>query len=166
MRHALYAVLASLLLVACPTEEPEAEVPDISSHYVLTAQQRDSNCLPEIASPEQITGFMEETPNGVPILSVDLAQEGDSLDGLLDPSGCSWSGLVDTEGSLTLSGPCDDADVGRIGRVAGMATPFGADWQLDGSLTIEVDTENAAGEPGPDGEADCEVILDLAGTGS
>lgn len=166
MRPLLIALLASLLLVACPTAEPEPEPPDISGLYVLTAQQRDSDCVTSIATPEQVTGFMEETPNGVPILSLEIIQEGDTLDGLLDPSGCEWSGLVDTEGSFTLSGPCDGGDVQRIGRVAGTATPFGADWQIDGSLTIEVDTLTQAGDPGPDGTADCETILDLAGTGS
>jgi hypothetical protein len=73
---------------------------------------------------------------------------------------------VDTVGALTLSGPCDDADVQRIGRVAGTASAFGVDWQLEGSLTIEVDTLDDAGDPVPDGAADCETILDLSGTGS
>lgn len=166
MRPSSIVVLASLLLVACPTAEPEPEAPDISGHYVLTAQQRDSDCVTTIATPEQVTGFMDETPGGVPILSVEISQEGDALDGLLDPSDCEWSGLVDTEGSFTLSGPCNDVDVNRVGRVAATASPFGADWQLDGSLIIEVDTMTQAGDPPPDGTADCEVILDLAGTGS
>jgi len=158
--------LASLLLVACPSAEPEPEVPDISATYVLAANQRDSDCVASIATPDQVTGFMETTPSGVPILNVEISQDGDALDGLLDPSGCAWSGIVDTDGSLTLSGPCDGEDVQRIGRIAATASPFGADWQLEGSLTIEVDTLDEAGDPNPDGAADCETILDLDGTGS
>jgi hypothetical protein len=154
-----------LLLCACPTEEPEPEIPIVEGQYVLTAQQRDSDCMPEVASADQILGFMEETLTGVPVLSLEIVQDGEQLDGLLDPSGCEWSGLIDTLGDITLSGPCHEADVARIGRIAANISPFGEDWELTGTLSIEVDTQSQAGDPGPDGITDCEVLMDLSGTG-
>ena len=166
MRPTLLIVLASLLLVACPTADPDLEVPDISAHYILAADQRDSTCGTTIATADQVTGFLEDSADGVPILNMDLTQEGDALHAVLDPSGCEWTGLVDVQGTFSLSGPCDDADVIREGRVAATASEFGDSWDMEGALTIEVDTLDAAGDPGPDGTADCEAILDLTGHGS
>lgn len=163
--RAIPIVVMLVALLGCPQPEPEPEIPDISGHYALAAQQRDSDCVPSIASPDQVMGFLETTQTGVPLLAMQIEQEGDVVEGTLDASGCVWSGRVDAQGAFTLTGPCDGADVRRTGRVGATATPFGADWDVDGTLSVEVDTLDAGGEPGPDGALDCEVLLDLSGTG-
>jgi len=170
VRTARYSIVVVFLsissLAGCPDPDPEPVLPDLTGRYNLATQQRDSSCLPEVADPDQIFGFLEESAGGIPVIAMDVEQEGDSLVAVLDPSGCEWSGVVDVARAFSLSGPCGDAEVGRIGRIAANATGFGDTWEVDGTLTVEVDTQTLAGEPGPDGVTDCEVVLDLAGSGS
>ncbi|MCP4870572.1 MAG: hypothetical protein GY898_17855 [Proteobacteria bacterium] len=166
MRTLIPALGLLMALTACPQPEPEPSIPDLSGSYNLSTTQRDSTCQPEDATPEQIFGFLDSTPEGIPVIGMELEQDGDSLDGTLTLSGCVWTGLVDTTGSFTLSGDCSDADAGRVGRIGATAEAFGDTWDVEGTLTIEVDTLDEAGAPGPDGTADCEVVSDLQGSGS
>lgn len=166
MRTVIPALGLLLALTACPQPEPEPSVPDLAGSYNFATSQRDSSCQPEVATAEQIFGFLDTTPEGIPVLQLELEQVGDELDGTLDPSGCAWSGLADVSGSFTLGGDCSDAEVGRVGRIGATAVAFGDVWDVDGTLTVEVDTLDEAGTAGPDGTADCEVILDLSGSGS
>ncbi len=154
-----------LFLAACPAPPVEPEPPDVSGDYTLVGQQLDSDCVSSIASVDQIFGFMDQTATGVPVMTVELEALDGSLSGLLGPSDCTWSGVVGADGSMTLSGPCDGDDVGRIGRVAGNLSRDGDAWALESTLTLEIDTLDEVSEPGPDGLADCEVLLDLRGSG-
>lgn len=164
-RFAFLLTLVVFVLSGCGGEE-EASVPQISGSYNLVAQQQDSDCLPEVATEQQIFGFMTEAATGVRVMTMELSQEGGELSAELGPSGCLWAGVVDTTSSVTLSGDCHDGDIARSGRITAVAEPYGAGHELLGTLRVEVDTLDADGNPGPDGVPDCEVIADLEGTGS
>jgi len=116
-RSIALSLALGFVLAGCPQPEPEPSAPDISGSYNLSTQQRDSTCAPETADAEQIFGFLDSTPGGIPVLALEIEQVEDQLDATLSPSGCVWTGLVDVAGAFTLAGDCSDADVGRIGRI-------------------------------------------------
>ena len=163
-RSLLLVVLFLAVTAACGGEE-EIPIPDIAGHYNLVAQQQDSDCLPEVATGAEIFAFMDEAAAGIPVMTMDLSQDDGEILAGLGPSGCVWSGVVDNRSSLTLNGPCNDPDLARIGHLAGTLEPNSGGWELDGSLLLEIDSLDASGAPGPDGVTDCEVLLDIEGTG-
>ena len=163
-RKLLPLLLLVFLLTACP-EEGEPEPPVIAGNYNLVAQQQDSDCLPEIASTTQIFGFMDEAAAGIPVMTMEITQVGGDVSAELGPSGCVWTGIVDSFSSLTLSGECHDADIARTGYVTADMEPYGSGWEFLGTLHLAVDTVDAEGNDGPDGLTDCDVMADLEGTG-
>ena len=163
-RCPLLLVLFLSVISACGGEE-EIPIPDIAGHYNLVAQQQDSDCLPEVATGAEIFAFMDEAAAGIPVMTMDLSQDGGDIVAGLGPSGCEWSGVIDNTASLTLNGPCNDPDLARTGHLSAMLEPSSGGWELEGSLLLEVDSLDASGAPGPDGLPDCEVLLDIEGTG-
>ena len=165
MRHLNFlSLLCFLSLLACEGDE-ELVIPDISGSYNLVAQQEDSDCLPEVAAAEQVWGFMDEAATGVRVMSLVLAQETGEVAAELSPSGCLWAGVVDEAASVTLGGDCDDTDVTRSAHLTALFSPYGSGWEVDGSLSIEIDTLDSEGNPGPDGVPECVVEAGVAGTG-
>jgi hypothetical protein len=158
------SVLLLLPSLACGGEE-EPVIPDVSGSYNLVAQQEDSDCLPEVASTEQIWGFMSEAASGIRVMTLEVTQEAGELSAELGPSGCIWEGVVDAAGSVTLLGDCDDTDVARSAHLATLLSPYGSGWEVLGSLSIEIDTLDGEGNAGPDGLTDCVVQAGIEGTG-
>ncbi len=165
MRYLNFLSLLSLhFLLACGGEV-EVVIPDISGGYNLVAQQTDSDCLPEVAAAQLVWGFMDEAATGVRVMSLDLAQDGGEIAAELSPSGCLWTGVVDEAASVTLGGDCDDSDVARSAHLTALLSPYGSGWEVDGSLSIEIDTLDSEGNAGPDGVPECVVEAGVEGTG-
>lgn len=158
------SLLPVLPLLACGGEESPV-IPDVSGSYNLVAQQTDSDCLPEVAAAEQVWGFMDEAASGVRVMSLAVTQQGGELSVELSPSGCLWIGVVDEAASVTLGGDCDDSDVTRSAHLTALLSPYGSGWEVDGSLSIEIDTLDSEGNAGPDGVPECVVEAGVAGTG-
>lgn len=164
----LLNVLSVLLLLpalACGGGEEEPVIPDVSGSYNLVAQQEDSDCLPEVASAEQIWGFMSEAASGIRVMTLEVSQDAGELSAELGPSGCIWEGVVDVAGSVTLLGDCDDPDVARSAHLAALLSPYGGGWEVLGSMAVEIDTLDVDGETAPDGVPDCVVQAGIEGTG-
>jgi len=164
-RNAL--VFAALLLAACPSEDPTpAEPMQIAADYALAAQQLDSECVGGDWDFWEVFDFMDRTPNDVPAMQLAVTQSGGDLAATQQPTGCELTGTVGPTGTFSLRGPCDTASMNRDLEITGNISAFGATFDLDATLRIEVDANDGAGGA-PDGTVDCVVgTVELSGSGS
>ena len=152
-------------LFACVTEEPPPAPADMEGQYNLVGTQRDSDCLPELASIEQVWGFMDEAASGIRVMTMSVAQDGADITATLGPSNCTLTGVADAAATMTLGGDCHESDVARTLHLAVDGVSLGAGWEIEGTMTIEVDTQDADGVAGADGVEECVVTANIEGTG-
>jgi hypothetical protein len=163
MKHlALIAVIA--LAMGCPSEDdPIPQIPDVAGVYTIALTLLDNACF--AFDYDDLMAWTLEN-NAARSMSIDLAQSGGEIVGVVGPDvGCELVGTVGTSGTWNLSGPCDDDLMDRSLQIAATSTAFGSGWDLDGTLTFQVD--GVPGEAGgADGENDCDVEHRIQGTGT
>ncbi len=155
------------VLAGCPSADPApAEPMVVAGDYVLAGQQLDSECVGADWDFWEIFDFMERTPTDVPSMQLIVTQSGGSLSAAEAPAGCTLDGSVGATGAFSLRGPCDTASMDRDLEITGNITLFGATFDVDANMRIEVDQSDGAGGP-PDGVVDCVVTtVELSGSGS
>lgn len=160
--------LLALLVVplfSCVGEEPPPSPANMEGQYNLVGTQRDSDCLPEWASVEQVWGFMDEAASGIRVMTMSVVQDGADITATLGPSNCTLTGVADAAATMTLGGDCHEGDVARTLHLTVDGVALGAGWEIEGTMTIEVDTLDADGAAGPDGVEECVVTANIEGTG-
>jgi hypothetical protein len=79
------------------------------------------------------------------------------------PGGCELSGGIVTGGAFSLTGDCDDSVMERYFSLTGTISSFGSNWDLEGTLVIDVDLLDGGVA---DGEVDCTVnAVRVSGSG-
>ena len=166
LRVATLVVLAATL--GCPTADDDG-VPDpmeVGGSYVMVGQQLETDCTGPEWDFWEIFDFMERTANDVPSMSLEIGQTGGALSATQQPSACEWAGSVGADGTFSLRGPCDTATMNRQISITGAITLYGSNFDVDGTMVIEVDRDDQAGG-GPDGTVDCTVsAVELTGSGA
>ena len=158
----------ALLVIGCPpADDDDVTTPmDIAGNYVVVGQQLQTDCTGADWDFWEIFDFMERTANDVPSMSLVVEQSGGALSATMEPGACAWSGSVGADGTFSLRGPCPTASMDRDVAITGAVTLFGSNFDLDGTMVIEVDRDDGAGGP-PDGTLDCTVsAVELTGSGS
>jgi len=160
-----FAVLA--LLIGCPSSDPPpAEPLDVAGSYTLVGTQLDSECVGAEWDFCEVYDFMERTPSDIPSMTMEVTQDGGAISATQAPAGCVLDGTVGPTGTFSLRGPCDTATMDRDLEISGTIVEFGAGFDIEASMRIDVDRSDGAGGP-PDGVVDCSVpSVDLDGSGS
>ena len=163
----LASFVLALGLVGCPSGEPEpAEPLEVAGNYALAGNQLDSECVGGDWDFWEIFDFMERTPNDVPSMQLTVTQSGAGIEAEQQPGGCLLAGTVGPDGTFSLRGPCDTASMDRDLEINGNIVLFGANFDVDASMRIDVDKDDGAGGE-PDGTVDCSVTnVELVGTGT
>lgn len=161
------AATAVLLLVGCPTGDPPPSDPmEVAGTYALAGQQLDSECVGAGWDFWEIFDFMERTPTDVPSMQLVITQSDGNIEANQSPGDCVLDGSVGASGTFSLRGRCDTASMNRDLEISGNITLFGANFDLDANMRIDVDQSDGAGGP-PDGTIDCSVTtVELSGSGS
>ena len=162
------ALAAVLSCFGCPPADDDdvLEPMEVAGTYVFVGQQLETDCTGVEWDFWEIFDFMERTPNDVPSMSVQVGQTGGALAATQDPSACEWAGSVGADGTFSLRGPCDTATMNRQISITGAITQYGSNFDVDGTMVIEVDRDDGAGGP-PDGTVDCTVsAVELSGSGT
>lgn len=161
----LVALAATL---GCPTAADD-DVPDpmeVAGSYVMVGQQLETDCTGPEWDFWEIFDFMERTANDVPSMSVEIGQSGGALSATQQPSACEWAGSVGADGTFSLRGPCHTATMDRQISITGAIALYGSNFDLDGTMVIEVDRDDGAGGD-PDGAVDCTVsAVEVTGSGA
>ena len=163
----LYVLSAALIgfTTGCGgADEPSPEPPPhVAGAYVLSMQQSDSGCLPPEFDFWEIFAFAENNGNNLPIVTAEITQSDADLQATFSPGGCELSGGIVSGGAFSLTGSCDDALMARFFSLTGTITPFGSNWNLEGTLVIDVDLIDGGVA---DGEVDCTVNdVQVSGSG-
>ncbi len=144
-------------------EPPPDPPPHIAGSYVLSLQQSDSGCVPPEFDFWEIFAFAENNGNNLPIVTAEITQTDGDLQATFAPSGCELSGGIVTGGAFSLTGDCNDSVMERYFSLTGTISSFGSNWDLEGTLVIDVDL--LAGGVA-DGEVDCTVnAVSVSGSG-
>ncbi len=144
-------------------DEPEPP-PYVAGDYVLALQQSDSDCLPPDFDFWEIFAFAENNGNNLPVITVAMSQVDAELAAVVSPADCSLTGSIVAGGAFSLSGSCDDEVMARDFTMTGTITAFGANWELQANLVIDVDL---LVDGAPDDAVDCSVgAVSVSGTGS
>jgi len=139
---------------------------DIAGTYALVAQQLDSECVGPEWDFWEIFDFMERTPTDVPSMQIVMTQSEGDIEASLSPGGCVLEGSVGPSGTFSIRGGCDTSSMDRDLEISGNITLFGANFDVDANMRIDVDQGDGAGGP-PDGTIDCSVTtVELSGSGS
>ncbi len=164
---AFVAALAAAPLAGCPSSDPPpAEPLDVAGTYAVVATQLDSECVGAEWDFWEVYDFMERTPQDIPSMTMEVTQDGGAIAAALSPGGCSLDGTVGPTGTFSLRGPCDTATMDRDLEISGTIAEFGAGFDIEASMRIDVDRDDGAGGA-PDGVIDCSVpTVDLDGSGS
>jgi hypothetical protein len=129
----------------------------------LSLQQNDSGCYPPDFDFWEIFAFAENNGNNLPIVTAEISQTDSDLAATFAPGGCDLSGGIVTGGAFSLTGACDDALMERDFSLTGAISAFGNNWDLQGTLVIDVDLLDGGAA---DGEVDCTVnSVSVSGSG-
>jgi len=160
----LLAALASWVSGCGAGDEPPPEPPPhVAGSYVLSLQQSDSGCLPPDFDFWEIFAFAENNGNNLPIVTAEITQTDGDLEATFEPGGCELSGGIVPGGAFSLTGNCNDSLMERHFSLTGTISPFGSNWDLSGTLVIDVDVIDGGSA---DGEVDCTVnAVSVSGTG-
>ncbi len=164
------ALIALLLLAACPstsTGVEEPDIPDLSGSYTLVFNQAQTECYPPDYMFEDVFGFLDDVDDGTPVSAATFTQDGTELAITLHSSDCVLTGGVGEAGSFNATGDCNDATMNRTVGIQGDASRSGLDgWAIAATATFDVDADDGAGG-GPDGAVDCSVTdVTVTGTGA
>ena len=164
----LAAAAALTLSIGCPTaDDDDATTPmEVAGSYSIVGSQLETTCTGAEWDFWEIFDFMERTANDVPAMTWDIIQDGGALTADMGPADCVWTGSVGADGTFSLRGPCATASMDREITITGNIAPFGNNFDVDGTMVIDVDRDDGAGG-GPDGTPDCTVsAVELTGSGS
>ena len=162
--HCVLGLFIVPLAVGCAVEEDGPEPPPyVAGSYVLSLQQNDSGCYPPDFDFWEIFAFAENNGNNLPIVTADISQTDTELAATFTPGGCDLSGGIVTGGAFSLTGDCDDSLMERDFSLTGSISAFGSNWDLQGTLVIDVDLLDGGTA---DGEVDCTVnSVTVSGSG-
>jgi hypothetical protein len=161
----LFLAAAAISVVGCGggEEPPPDPPPHVAGSYVLSLQQSDSGCLPPDFDFWEIFAFAENNGNNLPIVTAEITQNDADLQATFAPGGCELSGGIVTGGAFSLTGDCNDLLMERYFSLTGTITSFGSNWDLEGTLVIDVDLLDGGAA---DGEVDCTVnAVSVSGSG-
>jgi hypothetical protein len=135
----------------------------VAGSYVLSLQQSDSGCIPPDFDFWEIFAFAENNGNNLPIVTAEITQNDGDLQATFAPGGCELSGGIVTGGVFSLTGDCNDSVMERYFSLTGTISSFGSNWDLEGTLVIDVDLLDGGVA---DGEVDCTVnAVRVSGSG-